>query len=64
MGEGRLKRIEKSKEHIPLGGWEKGGSKRIEESKGHIPLGGWKKGGQRETKNVKDTSLKMDVKER
>jgi hypothetical protein len=33
MGEGRLKRIEKSK-------WE-----RIEESKGYIPLVGWEKGG-------------------
>ncbi len=38
-GEGRSKRIEESKEHILLGGWE-----RIEESKGHIPLVGCEKG--------------------
>ena len=39
MEEGRSKRIEESKEHILLGGWE-----RIEESKGHIPLVGCEKG--------------------
>jgi hypothetical protein len=68
MEEGRSKRIEESKEHILLGGWErieeskghipvvgweKGRSKRIEESKGHIPLGGWEKGRSKRIKESK-----------